>query len=61
MKYMRDWMVDDLLVLLPLVVLVLVLVLSVIFRSWYGVLLPLGAVLIALIWTMGWSGSSASP
>jgi len=61
MKYVRDWMVADLLVLLPLVVLVLVLVLSVIFRSWYGVLLPLGAVLIALIWTMGLVGLFGQP
>jgi len=61
MKYVRDWMADDLLLLLPLVVLVLVLVLAVSFRSWYGVLLPLAAVLLALVWTLGLVGLFRQP
>ncbi|MBM3315935.1 hypothetical protein FJY71_08915, partial [candidate division WOR-3 bacterium] len=61
MKYVRDWMSADMLKLLPLVVLVLVLVLLLSFRSWYGVLLPLGAVLIALVWTLGLVGLFRQP
>src|SRR5512138_1001476 len=54
-------MTDDQLVLLPLVVLVLVLVLMASFRSWYGVLLPLAGVLIALVWTLGLVGLFGQP
>ena len=61
MKFVRDWMTADMLKLLPLVVLVLALVLFLTFRSWYGVLLPLGAVLIALIWTLGLMGVFRQP
>ncbi len=61
MKFVRDWMTDDLLLLLPLVVLVLVLVLLVSFRSWYGVLLPLSGVLLALVWTLGLVGLFREP
>lgn len=61
MKYMRDWMAADMARLLPLVVLVLVLVLLVAFRNWYGVLLPLAAVLIALVWTLGLIGLFRQP
>lgn len=61
MKYMRDWMASDMARLLPLVVLVLVLVLLVAFLNWYGVLLPLAAVLIALVWTLGLVGLFRQP
>jgi hydrophobe/amphiphile efflux-3 (HAE3) family protein len=61
MKFVRDWMTDDLLLLLPLVVLVLALVLLVSFRSWYGVLLPLAGVLLALVWTLGLVGLLRQP
>jgi hydrophobe/amphiphile efflux-3 (HAE3) family protein len=61
MKYMRDWMASDMVKLLPLVVLVLVLVLLLVFRSWYGVLLPMAAVLIALVWTLGLVGLFGQP
>lgn len=53
MKYMRDWMTEDLLRLLPLVALVLMVALFLAFRSWAGVLVPLGSVLVALVWTLG--------
>ena len=59
-KYIRDWMVADLILLLPLVVLVLVGVLLVGFRSWRG-LLPLFSVLISLVWTMGLVGMLGQP
>jgi len=61
MKFVRDWMTEDLLLLLPLVVLVLALVLLVSFRSWYGVLLPLAGVLLALVWTLGLVGLFRQP
>jgi hydrophobe/amphiphile efflux-3 (HAE3) family protein len=61
MKYMREWMTSDMVKLLPLVVLVLGLVLLAVFRSWYGVLLPIAAVLIALVWTLGLIGLFRQP
>lgn len=61
MKFVRDWMTADMLKLLPLVLLVLVLVLFFAFRNWYGVLLPLGSVLLALVWTLGLVGLSGQP
>ena len=61
MKFIRDWMTSDMLKLLPVVVLVLVLTLLLTFRTWYGVLLPLGAVLIALVWTLGLVGLFRQP
>jgi predicted RND superfamily exporter protein len=60
-KYMREWMTSDMVKLLPLVVLVLALVLLAAFRSWYGVLLPIAAVLIALVWTLGLIGLFRQP
>lgn len=57
MMYVQDWLLSDLVRLLPVVVLVLVLVLVLMFRSAYGVLLPLSGVLIALAWTMGLAGA----
>jgi len=61
MKYMRDWMTSDMVKLLPLVVLMLALLLFIAFRSWYGVLLPIASVLIALIWTLGLIGLFQQP
>jgi len=61
MKFVRDWMTSDMLKLLPVVMLVLVLTLLLTFRTWYGVLLPLGAVLIALVWTLGLVGLFRQP
>ncbi|MFO7650210.1 MAG: MMPL family transporter [bacterium] len=57
MMYVQDWLMSDLVRLLPVVVLVLVLVLALMFRSAYGVLLPLSGVLLALAWTMGLAGA----
>lgn len=53
MKFMRDWMAQDLLRLVPLVLMVLILVLAIAFRSWPGVLLPLLSVGVAVVWMMG--------
>ena len=60
MKYMRDWMANDLILLLPLVVLILILVLLLTFRSWHG-FLPLISVLIAVVWTLGLIGLFQQP
>lgn len=57
MMYVQDWLMSDLVRLLPVVVLVLVFVLALMFRCVYGVLLPLSGVLLALVWTMGLAGA----
>ncbi len=54
--YVNRYMRQDLGLLLPVVVAVVVTVLLVSFRSWRGVVLPLGVVLVALVWTMGVMG-----
>lgn len=51
--YVNRYMRKDLAFLLPVVVLVVVAVLFVGFRSVRGVLLPLAVVLVAVVWTMG--------
>lgn len=51
-RYMRQ----DLGLLLPVVVGVVVAVLLASFRTWRGVILPLSVVLVALVWTMGLMG-----
>jgi len=61
MKFMRDWMMQDLTRLIPLVVLVLVLVFVFLFRNWRGVVLPLLSVGIAVLWTLGVIGLSGQP
>ncbi len=61
MKYMRDWMKQDLIRLLPLVVGVLLLVFALAFRNWQGVVLPLLAVGLAVVWTMGLIGLTGQP
>lgn len=60
MKYMRDWMSADLKLLLPLAVLVLAVIMLISFRSGLG-FLPLIAVLIAVIWTLGLIGLFGQP
>jgi hypothetical protein len=59
-RYVQDWMVRDLLWLLPLAVVMLGAVLLVSFRDWRG-LLPLAAVLIVLVWTFGIVGLLRQP
>ncbi|MFO7639065.1 MAG: MMPL family transporter [bacterium] len=59
-RYVQDWMVRDLLWLLPLAVLVLAAVLLVSFRNWRG-LLPLAGVLVVLAWTFGVVGLLRQP
>lgn len=54
--YVNRYMRQDLAFLLPVVVAVVVLVLFLSFRSVWGVVLPLGVVLVGLIWTMGLVG-----
>ena len=54
--YVNRYMRQDLAFLLPVVVGVVVLVLFLSFRSVWGVVLPLGVVLVGLIWTMGLVG-----
>ncbi|MBC7318545.1 MMPL family transporter, partial [Candidatus Bipolaricaulota bacterium] len=54
--YVNRYMRQDLAWLLPIVVAVVVAVLAVSFRSVWGVILPLGVVLVGLIWTMGLVG-----
>ncbi len=61
MKYMRDWMQQDLMRLLPLVVFILILVFVLAFRNWSGVILPLLAVGLAVVWTMGLIGFTGQP
>lgn len=56
--YVNRYMRQDLAFLLPIVVVVVVLVLFVSFRNVWGVILPLGVVLVGLIWTMGLLGLS---
>ena len=60
MKYMQDWMANDLKLLLPLAFLVLTIILLISFRSWHG-LLPLIGVVIAVIWTLGLIGLLRQP
>jgi len=60
MKYMRDWMQADLKLLLPLAILVLAFILLISFRSGQG-FLPLVAVLMAVIWTLGLIGLLGKP
>ncbi len=54
--YVNRYMRQDLAFLLPVVVAVVVLVLFLSFRSVWGVVLPLGVVLVGLVWTMGLMG-----
>lgn len=54
--YVNRYMRQDLAWLLPIVVAVVVVVLWVSFRSWWGVALPMGVVLVGVIWTMGLVG-----
>ena len=61
MEYVRRWMVQDLLKLIPLVIGMLISVLCFTTRTWSGVLLPLLSVLIAVIWTMGLVGLFRQP
>ncbi|NPV13753.1 RND family transporter [candidate division WOR-3 bacterium] len=61
MKFMRDWMMQDLTRLIPLVVLVLVLVFVFLFRNWQGVILPLLTVGIAVLWTLGLIALTGQP
>ncbi len=56
--YVNRYMRQDLAFLLPIVVVVVVLVLFGSFRNVWGVVLPLGVVLVGLIWTMGILGLS---
>lgn len=51
--YVNRYMRKDLAFLLPVVILVVVAVLFVSFRTLRGVLLPMAVVLVALVWTMG--------
>ena len=60
MKYMQDWMANDLKLLLPLAFLVLTIILLISFRSWLG-FLPLVGVVIAVIWTLGLIGLLRQP
>lgn len=60
MKYMQDWMANDLKLLLPLAFLVLTIILLISFRSWLG-FLPLIGVVIAVIWTLGLIGLLRQP
>lgn len=54
--YVNRYMRQDLAFLLPIVIVVVVLVLFLSFRNVWGVVLPLGVVLVGLIWTMGLVG-----
>ncbi len=54
--YVNRYMRQDLAWLLPIVVVAVVAVLALSFRSVWGVILPLGVVLVGLIWTMGLVG-----
>ncbi|MCS7239893.1 MAG: MMPL family transporter [Candidatus Bipolaricaulota bacterium] len=54
--YVNRYMRQDLALLLPIVVLVVVFVLFLSFRSVWGVVLPLAVVMVGLIWTMGLVG-----
>lgn len=54
--YVNRYMRQDLAYLLPIVVGVIILVLFLSFRNFWGVALPLGVVLVGLIWTMGLFG-----
>ncbi|MGB9757434.1 MAG: efflux RND transporter permease subunit [Candidatus Bipolaricaulaceae bacterium] len=56
MVYVNRYMRQDLAYLLPIAVGVIVLVLFLSFRNLWGVVLPLGVVLVGLIWTMGLFG-----
>jgi hydrophobe/amphiphile efflux-3 (HAE3) family protein len=60
MKYMQDWMANDLKLLLPLAVLVLTIIMLISFRGWLG-FLPLIGVLISVIWTFGLIGLLRQP
>jgi len=54
--YMSNYMVDDLTMLTPIVLLVMVIAMYLIFRFFKGVFIPLSVVLAALIWTVGMMG-----
>lgn len=54
--YVNRYMRQDLAILLPVVAAVVVITLLVSFRNWRGVVLPLGVVLVGLVWTMGLMG-----
>ncbi|MGB9860761.1 MAG: efflux RND transporter permease subunit [Candidatus Bipolaricaulaceae bacterium] len=56
MVYVNRYMRQDLAYLLPIAVGVIVLVLFLSFRNLWGVVLPLGVVVVGLIWTMGLFG-----
>jgi hypothetical protein len=51
--YMRDVMMHDISLLLPVVILVIALVLYTSFRTLRGVLIPLGVTGLAIVWTVG--------
>jgi len=51
--YIQRYMRQDLVRLLPIVMVVVLIVLSVSFRQLRGVVLPLGVVILAVIWTVG--------
>lgn len=51
--FYTDYMKKDLKIFFPLVILIIIIILALAFRSIGGVLLPLASILIALSWTMG--------
>lgn len=51
--FYTDYMKKDLATFLPLIILVIIIILALAFRTVGGVLLPLSSILIALSWTMG--------
>lgn len=54
--YMSTYMVEDLTMLTPIVLLVMMIAMYLIFRFFKGVFVPLSVVLAALIWTVGMMG-----
>jgi predicted RND superfamily exporter protein len=51
--YMDLYMAQDLALLVPLMLVVMIVILAVSFRRFLGVLLPLGFVLLSIVWTFG--------
>jgi predicted RND superfamily exporter protein len=61
MTYFDEYILEDMLTFAPLIVVTLVTILWLTFRSWIGILVPMGVVGLGAIWTVGFMGWMGFP
>ncbi|RMF15870.1 MAG: hypothetical protein D6761_07125 [Candidatus Dadabacteria bacterium] len=61
LTYFDEYILQDMLTFGPLTVLIMFVILFLTFRSWIGIVLPMGVVAIGAIWTVGFMGAMGFP